>query len=66
MYKKRMMLQRYNKYKIKAILHFSIIIVYLQRNLFTIQHIQIKWKTKQISIIFLKSIILNFIIMHFI
>ena len=26
MYKKRMMLQRYNKYKIKAILHFSIII----------------------------------------
>jgi len=28
MYKKRMMLQRYNKYKIKAILHFSIILSY--------------------------------------
>ena len=57
--------QRYDKYKIKAILLFSIIICLFATRFIYYSTLLNQWKIKQMSIIFLKSTILNFIIMHF-
>ena len=68
--------QRYDKYKIKAILLFSIIIcLFATRFIYystLLKHVEDKAdfdflfkKIRPILIFFLKSTILNFIIMHF-
>ena len=57
--------QRYDKYKIKAILLFSIIICLFATRFIYYSTLLKHVEDKAVLIFFLKSTILNFIIMHF-